>query len=142
VLAETELDKRMRDRMQLWAEAAHQQSQGESLTLDRSLWAAAAVEQEARRVRDAWEDKLARLPVKTKTKKAPLGVVHLIEGQQRVAAADLLDRVLNLSAVQQTTATAMRLSTVMRVLGWKRAKNGYVVIDGRRVTGYFRDVDA
>jgi hypothetical protein len=140
VLAEIDLDKLMRDRMQLWAEAAHQQSQGESLTLDRSLWAAAAVEQEARRVRDAWEDKLARLPVKTN--KAPLGVVHQIEGQQRVAAADLLDRVLNLSAVQQTTATAMRLSTVMRVLGWKRAKNGYVVIDGRRVTGYFRDVDA
>jgi hypothetical protein len=136
VLKEINLDKLTRDRMQLWGEAAHYQSQGESLVLDRTLWAKAGVEQEARRVRDAWEDILADLPVRTDEKS--LGVVHQINGQERVAAVDLLDRMLQVARGQQTTTTAMRLATVMRVLGWKRSKNGYVTIGGRRVTGYFR----
>jgi predicted P-loop ATPase len=139
VLKEIDLDKLMRDRMQLWGEAAHYQSQGESLVLDRTLWKAAAVEQEARRVRDAWEDKLAQLPLVVKTDKGvSFGVVHRIDEQERVKTIDLLERVLIIQPAQQTTATAMRLATVMRVLGWKRPKNGYVKIDGRRVSGYFR----
>ena len=39
----------------------------------------------------------------------------------------------------QTTVTAMRLSTVMKQLGWQRHKNGYVSIPNHdRVKGYFR----
>ena len=55
MLAPIDLEKLARDRLQLWGEAAHYQSQGEAVSLDESLWADAAVEQEARRVKDPWE---------------------------------------------------------------------------------------
>ena len=32
----------------------------------------------------------------------------------------------------------MRLSTVMKRLGWDRNPNGYITVDGDRVRGYFR----
>jgi hypothetical protein len=140
VLKEIDIDELMRDRMQLWGEAAHYQSQRESLVLDRSLWAAAAVEQEARRVRDSWEDTLAHLPPAETEEGVRFGVVHQIDGQERVSTFDLIYRMLQLPAVHQTQAITQRLSTVMRVLGWQRAKNGYVTIDGRRVSGYFRPI--
>jgi predicted P-loop ATPase len=50
-----------RDRDQLWAEAAAREADGESIRLDPSLWAEAAVEQEARRAADPWEEVLAPL---------------------------------------------------------------------------------
>jgi predicted P-loop ATPase len=140
VLKEINLNKLIRDRMQLWGEAAHYQSQGESLVLDRKLWKAAAVEQEARRVTDAWEDILARLPPAKTENGVTFGVVHLIDGQERVKSVDLLERVLQLAPVHQTTATAMRLATVMRVLGWERTKNRLVAIGDDRVSGYFRTI--
>ena len=59
VLAEIDIEKLTRDRLQLWGEAAHWQSKGESLALPREYWADAGVEQDARRVADAWEDELA-----------------------------------------------------------------------------------
>ena len=56
VLRAIDLEKLKKDRLQLWGEAAHYQSKGESLTLDESMWADAGVEQEERRVKDPWED--------------------------------------------------------------------------------------
>jgi hypothetical protein len=50
VLAEIDIEKLTRDRLQLWGEAAHWQSKGESLALPREYWADAGVEQDARRV--------------------------------------------------------------------------------------------
>ena len=38
------------DHNQLWAEAAHRQGAGESICMDESVWAAAAIEQEKRRI--------------------------------------------------------------------------------------------
>ena len=38
----------------------------------------------------------------------------------------------------QRTEHGMRLSNVMKQLGWQRPSNGYVTIDGKRVKGYFR----
>ena len=61
LVAPIDLEKLMRDRLQLWGEAAHYQRQGEVLTLPKELWAAAGAAQEARRVKDAWEDALAHL---------------------------------------------------------------------------------
>lgn len=46
------------DRDQLWAEAAYREAQGESIRLPERLWAAAAVEQDARRQIDPWEELL------------------------------------------------------------------------------------
>jgi hypothetical protein len=48
-----------RDRDHLWAEAAQRESEGTSIVLDRRLWSAARVEQEAREERDPWDDVLA-----------------------------------------------------------------------------------
>jgi hypothetical protein len=62
VLKSIDIAKLKRDRLQLWGEAAHYQSQGESLVLDEKLWGEAAVEQEARRVTDPWEDNLRNMP--------------------------------------------------------------------------------
>jgi len=39
------------DHNQLWAEAAHRQDTGESIRMDESVWAAAAIEQDKRRIR-------------------------------------------------------------------------------------------
>src|SRR6516164_7535485 len=63
VLKSIEVEKLKRDRLQLWGEAAHYQSQGESLVLDKALWGEAGQEQEARRVRDPWEDLLRDMPL-------------------------------------------------------------------------------
>ena len=59
VLKTIDLDKLKRDRLQLWGEAAHYQSQGEALTIDEKMWPDAGIEQEKRRVKDPWEDVLA-----------------------------------------------------------------------------------
>lgn len=53
------------DRLQLFGEAAHYESEGESLVLDEALWPDAKVEQEKRRVRHPWEDLLANIPERT-----------------------------------------------------------------------------
>jgi predicted P-loop ATPase len=45
----------MRDRDQLWAEAAAREAAGASIRLDPTLWADAAIQQEDRRAADPWE---------------------------------------------------------------------------------------
>jgi hypothetical protein len=47
-----------RDRDQLWAEAVVREESGESIRLPEALWSVAAVEQEARRAIDPWEELL------------------------------------------------------------------------------------
>ena len=47
-----------RDRDPLWAEAAYREAAGESIRLPERLWTAAAVEQDARRQIDPWEELL------------------------------------------------------------------------------------
>jgi hypothetical protein len=67
-------------------------------------------------------------------------IIHDDGGQHRVAAADILEYILKISAANVRPDHSMRLSVVMRKLGWDRATNGYVTIDGDRVKGYFRKV--
>ena len=46
---------------------------------------------------------------------------------------------LGIQPGSQTTQHSMRLSTVMKKLGWERAKNGYLTIPGiGREKGYYR----
>ena len=59
-------------------------------------------------------------------------------GEDRVAAADILEYLLKIPPGTQQTGHSMRLSTVMRKLGWERPINGNVTIGGKRVKGYFR----
>src|SRR6516164_8675900 len=148
VLKSIDIAKLKHDRMQLWGEAAHHQSQGESLVLDEALWGAAAVEQEARRVTDPWEDVLRDIPEVAVVREYKDGfwrekdeqIIHRGDGagEDRVAAADILEYLLKIPPGTQQTGHSMRLYTVMRKLGWERPINGNVTIGGKRVKGYFR----
>jgi hypothetical protein len=130
----------------LWGEAAHYHSQSESIVLDEALWGLAGIEQEARRVPDPWENVLRKPPRMVKfseykdgfQREREVQLIYEIDGEEVVAAADLLEHLLELAPGHQTTAHAMRLSTVMRHVGWSRPKNGYVTIGQERVKGYFR----
>ena len=120
------------DRLQLLGEAAHYEAQGESLFLDESLWADAAVEQEKRRVKDSWEDILEA---------EYIDVAHVIDGEEReerISTKDIVEELLKIPAAQQTTGLGMRLSNVMHKLGWLRKDNNNVVINGKSVKGYYR----
>jgi predicted P-loop ATPase len=140
-------------RLQLIGEAATYQTAGESVVLDESMWQDAGVEQEQRRVKDPWEDILANIPVWhteimgfDENKKPIEHMVLIIHrstgngggGQDVVSAAEILKHILEIPISHQTTATTMRLSTVMKQLGWQRNKNGQVTINGERPKGYFR----
>lgn len=147
VLKSIDIAKLQRDRLQLWGEAAHYQSQGESLVLDNSLWAEAAVEQEARRVTDPWEDTLRNMPQMTtygywkdgSHHEGTRTIIHGDDDQDKVIASHVLEYVLGIQPGNQTTQHTMRLSTVMKKLKWERPKNGYVTIPGLdRQKGYWR----
>jgi hypothetical protein len=143
-----DIEKLRRDRMHLIGEAARYQSDGESVVLDETLWPAAGAEQEKRRIKDPWEDALEHIPTwwsaiegyddDHRPIKNNIIVVHLVEGQEVVAAATLMKYVLDTPIGRQSRATSMRLSTTMQQLGWQRHKNGYVSINGERVKGYYR----
>jgi predicted P-loop ATPase len=143
-----DIKKLTADRMQLIGEAAKCQSAGESITLDEALWVDAGVEQEQRRVKDPWEDALEYIPVWHKEirgvdeNKVPVEhlvlMVHIEGLLEIVLTGDLMKHVLDIPIAYQTPATAMRLATVMKQLGWERHKNGQVTIRGERQKGYFR----
>jgi predicted P-loop ATPase len=144
ITASIDLEKLKRDRLQLWGEAAYYQSHGESLVLDEALWAAAAAEQEARRVTDPWETALRVIPAQVTGffdhEDQTIQILHLDHSreEEKVATADLLRCVLKIPPGAQRTEHSMRLANVMKHLGWERAINGYVTINKKRVKGYFR----
>jgi virulence-associated protein E len=136
-----DIEKLQHDRLQLIGEAAKYQSDGESVVLDEVLWADAGIEQEQRRIKDPWEDVLGDLPEWISDGyggSERLEIIHQDSPREVVSAAVLVEYVLKIPVAQQTTATAMRLSNVMKQLGWHRDKNGYVSIGGKRVKGYWR----
>jgi len=139
--------------LQLWGEAATYESRGESTVLDESLWDAAAIEQEKRRVIDPWEDALARIPEYiddyqsfTTGDTVRARIIHrepdrLGSVMEKVESNDLLVQVLRVPPGILDTRHFMKLATVMKRLGWDRADNGKVSITGRgQVRGYFRYV--
>jgi hypothetical protein len=148
VMRAIDVQKLAHDRLQLIGEAARRLSQGESVVLDEALWGDAGLEQERRRVKDPWEDVLENIPVWHKVIKGydendhPIErtflIIHAESELEIVAAGDLMKHLLDISAAHQTPATAMRLSTVMKQLGWSRYTNGNVTIRGVRQKGYFR----
>jgi predicted P-loop ATPase len=133
VLAPIDIEKLKRDRLQLLGEAAFYEAQGESLFLDPALWAVAAVEQEARRVRDAWEDVLAKeLYMHTDVR----------NGEEAISSAVIMQQILSIDPGHLTPAHSMRLSNVMRAIGWLRHPNNNVFYDGEQVKGYYRPSEA
>jgi predicted P-loop ATPase len=142
VMRPIDIDLIRRDRMKLWGEAAYYESQGESLVLDKSLWEAASIEQEKRRIADPWEEILSKMPAKLEI----IGDEIIFEeadanGQtiQKVASIDVLTHVLRMEPGRLERRHFMQLADVMRHIGWQRSDNGYVNIKDRgRVMGYYR----
>ncbi|WP_298106315.1 VapE domain-containing protein [Bradyrhizobium sp.] len=156
LLAPIDIAKLTADRLQLWGEAAHHESQGEELTLDPSLWDAAAIEQEARRVSDGWEDILDHLPshavedpqghvecfnlAEGQTEQSEyIKIVHREDGYEKVSSAVLIRYVLGIRNDRIDRNVSMRLSTVMQRLGWERPPNK-ITIAGAQVRGYQRPI--
>jgi hypothetical protein len=140
-----DLEKLRADRLQLLGEAAYYESQGESITLDENLWEAARKEQEKRRVKDDWEDILARMPGQIITwreaRDIKIKIVHSDTEFEYVATNDILTYLLERPVGRRENYHSIRLSKVMRCIGWQRTPHGKVTIDGKQVRGYYRPRD-
>jgi predicted P-loop ATPase len=141
-----DLDALTRDREQLLGEAATYEADGESITLDPSLWGTAQQAQEERRVADPWEDILANMPETVEICDAPyrwvtVPIIHNSgDGFERVASADVLTHVLKIPKAQQNSAHAQRLAHAMGHVGWSRHRSGRVTINGVPTRGYIRSI--
>ena len=101
------LEELIRDRDQIWAEAAAREAMGVSIRLDPGLWAAAAEEQEKRMVTDPW-----------------LVMIHNELGdfdRGRILCADMWT-LLEVPKGMRTQEHNARLGEVMRAMGWERVK--------------------
>jgi hypothetical protein len=159
VLKTIDLDKLTRDRLQLWGEAATLEAEGASIVLDEKLWGAAGEQQEARRVKDNWEEIVRDMPTHVALSDHHMGrdktefywlkdgaerggaiqIIHREGDYEIVVAADVLRLVLGVSIDRQTTAHSMRLSTVMQIAGWGRgSSDGKFYVNGKRIRGFCR----
>lgn len=107
----------IRDRDQLWGEAATWESamaeMGTTLELPEDVWGDAKTERAKHTTRDPWESELRYVS----------GFPHPIEGgryEERISTHILLTDRLNIPKHQQDVGTAKRLSRVMRAIGWEK----------------------
>jgi predicted P-loop ATPase len=117
------LDALLRDRDQLWAEAAAVEASGVSLELPRSLWQQAREAQDERLELDPWVDELEDMGG------------EIVEGEERVFTIDLLSK-LGRAGGKATTGDSQRLAAAMRKNGWDGPKQFRV--GSRRRRGYAR----
>lgn len=128
-----DLDRLHRDRDQLWAEAAANETRGDSIRLARHLWSVAGAEQEKRREVDAWHDPIAQyLDVKNPVHVSVMEV--LVDNQfMQLRNAEVGQREQN------------RAAGVLRGLGWirfqKRMTDGSTKWRYRRADGGDRTTD-
>jgi Virulence-associated protein E len=115
-------------RLQLWGEAAHYQSKGESLVLPEGLWKAAGEAQEERRVVHAWEVRLEAVLDGS-------AYVVNVDGELRVTTNDILASILKIPDWRLHRDHSTVLAEVMKNLGWthKKVKDG-----GKPVMGYVK----
>jgi len=132
-------------RLQLWGEAAAADTAGESLVLDETLWGDAAIVQEARRVRDPWEEVLARLsPVGARDSvlagvgMVGFGIVQVAGDEWRVATKDIFQIALSMPAHMLDDRHTKRLANAMRALGWT---GGLIRFEDVVARGYRRKAD-
>jgi hypothetical protein len=111
------------------------------MMLGEELRPAAEKAQEKRRTKDLWEDLIDEMEY-AGTTTLNSAVIHLVDGEERVATSDILDNVLQIPPAQQSRDLSMRLSNVMKKLGWQRdGENKITIIKGQKqVRGYFRPV--
>jgi hypothetical protein len=138
VIRRIDIGKLRAVRLQLWGEAAAAEAEGESLVLDEDLWDAAAVEQEARRVRHPWEDKLAEL--RSALTDVPgvgtigNGIVQRTSTEERIVSSVIYEHVLRLP-VADWKRHAKDVGEAMRAIGWRPEQFRH---EGRNVKGYVR----
>ena len=124
-------DALIRDRDQLWAEAALLETAEASLTLPEQLWDTARAEQEQRQEQDPWDDILADVEGEE------ICPASDGEGMEERIASDTLLRVnLDLDASRIGDREAKRLSYCMRRLGWEGPTR--MRIKGKVTRGYRR----
>lgn len=100
------------NRDQLWAEAAAREAKGESIRLPEALWPEAAVQQEARREVDPWENAMRH---------ALLGVAPSGDGKRRIATESLW-LALQIPVDRRDRYGALRISEIMQRLGFARTR--------------------
>lgn len=115
-----DIDALARDRDQLWAEAATIEASGESIRLDAKLHEAAALQQEAHRARDAWEELLGDL-LEDKTGKIQTEEVWAAVGKEDPGKRFQDDN--------------LRISNVMRALGWRSSRRRFGENKAQPTTG-------
>jgi hypothetical protein len=121
----------MANRDQLWAEALVREAAGESIRLHESLWPHAAVEQEKRREKDAWQELIEPL----------LYDLEFDSFGRRILYASAIWLALGIDPQHQDQFKARRISTVMQNLGFangRKRKPGekamsiaYIQVDNR-----------
>lgn len=94
------------NRDQLWAEATHALRSGEKGYLSKDIEALAAIEQDARRPRDSWEE--------------PIGNWLALRPDAEITTTEILSKVLELPVGKHDRASQMRVASVLRDLGWSK----------------------
>lgn len=130
ITGKIDFERLKRERRALLGEAAHWQSQGESLRLPEHIEVAARDDQEERREQSNVEIHLEDFLV-------PGGVDNIIEdydGAPWVSATDLLKRLEGRAGVGPTQSTARNIADAMRSLGWDHCRRR--LGNGVRKPGY------
>ena len=106
----------VRDRDQLWAEAAAAEWAGESSTLPKHLWQTAAESQRERLLADPWQERLETY----------------LDGRE-FETTDAIYEALGVMTAQRNTGTAQRIAGILTALGYARGRRR---IEGRLTWGY------
>ena len=115
---------------------------GASIVLDRTLWPVATAEQEKRRIRDPWEDRLENIPPLVEVGSHPTKEVQIIyqaDGKELVRVADVLEHIASVPTGHQNAEHGRRLARVMKRHGWQEGRFSF---SGVRARGYCRDAPA
>ena len=123
-----DLEALVRDRDQLWAEAAYWEAKGESLVLPQELWPLAQKEQDARLEDDPWMDALVKITSAN---------CDRVESFLRISSKVLLSDFLSTPTERQQQNHLKRLAGLMRKLGWEGPRP-LRMADGSIERGYQR----
>lgn len=117
----------LRDRDQLWAEAAVREAAGESIRLPEHLWKVAEGHQEERRTMDAWEGIIEEAIEEFAPPSA--------SGRRQIVTERIWD-LLGVETARRDRVGMMRISEIMQRLGFARSA---MREEGKLVRGYISD---
>lgn len=117
-VSKIDLPRLRRDRDQLWAEAAHVEATTDSIFLPERLYDAARSVQAARVEQDGVSQIVSEISRET----YPECVVE-VNGEERILARTLYEKVLGLSPDKITSSRTRQIAQVMRENGWSGPKD-------------------